>query len=153
MKTLLLLLVTVFVSFHSLEVFAINFDVIGPCSKKPAYSGSFKTDISENVGKISMDIFEANNIPFIGNENGMHTIMGTKVGDEVIEIISETTMRVYGWCFSINGFIPDVLPSQTYVAKQNDYLSWFYAFSTYNRGVWTDYCAPANEIMPAQFCK
>ncbi len=137
----------------STDVFAVYFDVIGPCSSKPAYSGSFKTDITENVGRISIDIFEANKIPFIGTEDGMNTIIGTPVGDEAIEVISDTKMRAYGWCFSINGVIPDVLTSQSYVTKQNDYISWFYAYSTYDQGNWIDYCVPSHTLKSPQFCK
>ena len=153
MKSLLSLLVIASSMAFSTSASAVYFDVIGPCSNRPAYSGSFKTDITESVGKISMDIFEAHKIPFVGTEDGMNTIMGTAVGDDAIELISDTKLRAYGWCFSINGVIPDVLSSQSHISKQNDYISWFYAFSTYDSGVWVDYCVPSYTIKSPQFCK
>ncbi len=134
-------------------VFAVEFDVIGPCSAKPAFKGSFKTDLADNVGIISIDIFEANNIPFIGTEHGMNTIMGTPVGDLAIEILSDVKLRAYGWCFSVNGIIPDKLTSEIYLSKQNDHISWFYAYSTYDQGIWTDYCEPSHTVRSPQFCK
>lgn len=153
MKRFLSPIIVALLLAYAAELSAVTYDVIGPCSNKAVYSGTFKTDITESVGKISMDIFDANNIPYVGTENGMNTIINTPVGDEALEILSDTKMRAYGWCFSINGVIPDVLSSQAYVTKQNDYISWFYAYSTYDRGVWTDYCVPSYKIKSPQFCK
>lgn len=149
MKALLLLLVM----FTSVAAQAVSFAVIGPCSPRPLFSGSFKTDLSDNVGKISMDIFDANKIPYAGTEDGMNRIINSPVGDEALEVLSDTKMRAYGWCFSINGVIPDVLAGQAHFTKQNDYLTWFYAYSTYDQGVWTDYCVPSYKIKSPQFCK
>lgn len=153
MKSLLSLIVIASSMAFSTTASAVYFDVIGACSNKPVYAGSFKTDITESVGIISIDIFETHKIPFIGTENGMNSIIGTPVGDDAIEVISDTKLRAYGWCFSINGLIPDILSSQAYLTKQNDYISWFYAFSTYESGAWVDYCVPSHTIKAAQFCK
>jgi hypothetical protein len=150
MKTLLSLIV---ISFYSATASAVVLDVIGACSKKPVYSGIFKTDISESIGKISVDIFEANKIPYIGSENGMNSIINSPMGDEAIEVLSNTKMRVHGWCFSINGIIPDVTADKIHVTNQSDYISWFYAFSTYDKGEWTDYCIPSYTVKSPQFCK
>lgn len=138
---------------YSLSVSAVYFDVIGPCSKRPIHSGVFITDTSDSVGKISVDIFDSNKIPFIGSEEGMAMIANSPIGLDAMEVLSDTKMRAHGWCFSVNGVVPDVLASKTYLKAQDDYISWFYAYSTYDRGVWTDYCVPTHQIKPAQFCK
>lgn len=149
MKTWLSL--TLFVLSLSAE--AVVFDVIGPCSKEAVNSGSFKTDLADNLGKISMDIFDYYKIPYVGSELGMSSILNSPTGLDAIEVLSDTKMRAYGWCFSVNGMIPDALTSETFLAKQNDYVSWFYAYSTYDQGVWTDYCVPSHKIKAPQFCK
>jgi hypothetical protein len=148
MKTLLLLLLIVSCNAH-----AITFAVIGPCSSKPLHAGNFPTDLSESVGKISLDIFDAHKIPYVGSADGMSSIVNTPVGDDALEILSDTKMRAYGWCFSINGEVPDRLSSQVNFENQKDYLTWFYAYSTYDQGVWTDYCVPSYKIKSPQFCK
>jgi len=132
---------------------AITFDVIGPCSLTPLFKGSFKTDLSENAGKISMDIFDFNKIPYIGTQDGMNSIFATPTGRDAMEIISNTKMRAYGWCYSINGKLPNLLPSQSFLKKQSDHLIWFYAFSTYDNGIWLNYCIPSYTIKSPQFCK
>jgi hypothetical protein len=149
MKTLL----TLVVMLGSLSVHAVIVDVIGPCSKKPLYAGVFVTDINDSAGKISIDFFEANNIPFIGSVDGIARIANSPIGLDAMEVISDTKMRAHGWCFSVNGVVPDALASKTYLASQDDYISWFYAYSTYDQGVWSDYCTPTYKIKPQEFCK
>lgn len=137
----------------SLSVHAVYFDVIGACSKKPLYAGKFMTDISDSVGKISLDIFDTHKIPYIGSEEGLAMIANSATGLDAMEVLSDSKMRAYGWCFSVNGVIPDALASQTYLSSQNDYISWFYAYSTYDSGIWTDYCVPSYNLKAEQFCK
>lgn len=148
LNTTLLILITL-----STSVSAVTFDVIGACSHTPLYSGQFRTDIKENVGALSIEFFEDQSIPYTGSVAGFSSINHSPSGMDAIEVLSDTKMRAYGWCFSINGVIPDTLTSETFVAKQNDYISWFYAYSTYDQGVWTDYCVPSYKIQAPQFCK
>jgi hypothetical protein len=133
--------------------YAIYFDITGPCSEKPVHHGVFKTDLSDNLGRITVDFLEHNKIPYIGGIEGFNSIIETPVGLESMEVISDTKMRAYGWCFSVNGVVPDVMAHKTYLTSQNDYVSWFYAYSTYDSGVWLDYCVPAYENPSPQFCK
>ena len=153
MKSLYSLLVASLLVTFPTSSHAVLFNIIGACSEKPVHAGSFKTDLSESVGKISMDIFDFNKIPYAGTEHGMNSIINSPVGLDAMEVLSDTKMRAYGWCFSINGVIPDLLASESFFSKQNDVLSWFYAYSTYDQGVWTDYCVPAYKIKSPQFCK
>ncbi len=146
----LLSILTLTISATSL---AVTFSVVGPCSPDSEYKGSFKTDLSENVGKISMDIFDFNQIPYIGTQDGMNSILNTPTGLDSAEIISDTKMRAYGWCYSVNGEIPNVLPSEYFFKSQSDHLVWFYAFSTYDKGAWLDYCVPSYTIKAPQFCQ
>ncbi|MBY0413331.1 MAG: DUF4430 domain-containing protein [Bdellovibrionales bacterium] len=142
-----------FTALFSTQTQAISYAVVGPCSPESLYAGSFKVDLKENLGAISLAIFENQNIPFSGTEYGMSSIVNTPVGIDAIEVLSDTKMRAYGWCFSVNGIIPDVLSNEVFFTNQNDYLLWFYAYSTYDQGVWTDYCEPSHQIKAQQFCK
>lgn len=150
--SLLILLSAYITGMSSSTSFAITFAVVGPCSSSPQHKGSFKTDLSESVGKISIDIFDFNDIPYVGTENGMNSILNTPTDLDSMEVISETKMRAYGWCYSVNGEIPNVLPSAFFFKKQSDHLVWFYAFSTYDSGTWLDYCVPSYTVKAPQFC-
>jgi hypothetical protein len=132
---------------------AITYEVIGPCSETPASSGVYNMqDFSVNVGKVSVNIFDINNIAYNGSEAGFSSILGTPTGTDSIEVISDSKMRAYGWCFSVNGISPDLMGSEYFFTANEDKLVWFYAYSTYDSGKWIDYCVPSYKIKAAQFC-
>lgn len=132
---------------------AISYEVIGPCSETPVYSGEINlSDLKASVGKISLQIFERDKISFNGTEAGFKSILNTPTGMDSIEVISQTKMRAHGWCYTVNKLAPDVLPSDYFFNSNNDSLVWFYGHSTYENGAWTDYCVPSHQVHAAQFC-
>lgn len=146
-------LIALIAIFLSAKTYAISFEVIGACSETPVYSGNYEiNDLSINAGKASVAIFEQEKVPYIGNETGFNSILNTPTGIESIEVISETKMRAYGWCYSVNGVGPEVIAGEFLFSSNNDKLSWFYAYSTYENGVWLDYCVPSYTIKAPQFC-
>lgn len=148
MKYLLLLL-----SFtYSLQSPALTWKIFGACSNAPVQQGEINADISKSVGAITVDIFSQNKIPFVGAAEGMNSILNTPIGMDAMEIVSQTEMRVYGWCYSVNGKDPLQMPHEIKFQKQTDELIWYYAYSTNNKGEWTDYCSPAYWIKAIQFC-
>lgn len=139
--------------FASSAVHAISYEVIGPCSEKPVYSGEMNVnDLKNSVGKISLQIFDRDKIPYIGNESGFNSILSTPTGIDAIEVISNKIMRAHGWCYTVNKVSPDVLAGDYFFNSNNDKLVWFYGYSTYNSGEWTDYCVPSYRVHAAQFC-
>ncbi len=153
MKSPLRIAVFLILIFFNHFAFAIDYKIIGPCSDIPAYSGTIEvSDLFQTVGKTTLQIFEQRQIPFIGNDYGFNSIMNTPTDKKSIEILSATKMRAYGWCYSVNGVIPEILPGNAVFISNQDQLSWFYAYSTYDTGKWLDYCVPSYTIKADQFC-
>lgn len=153
MKTLNTLLISCLSIFIFSNAYAITYEVIGPCQKEPLHSGSYNlADLTASVGATSLTIFENQQIPYIGTANGFNSIVNTPVGKDSIEVISDTKMRAYGWCYTVNGFAPDVLAGEFLFSSNDDKLVWFYAYSTYEAGQWLDYCVPSYNIKASQFC-
>lgn len=139
--------------FTTVKSYAITYKVIGPCSSTPEFLGSYEvSDFSTNVGMYSLNIFDKTPIPYLGTESGFNSILGTPTGDGAIEILSDTKMRAYGWCYSVNGVKPDVIPQDYFFKTQDDELVWFYGYSTYDDGEWVDYCVPSFTVKASQFC-
>ena len=137
------------VSAHSQ---ALTWKVFGACTNKPVQQGEIAADLSKSVGAITVEIFNQNKIPFVGAAEGMNSILNTPIGLDAMEIVSQTEMRVYGWCYSVNGKDPVQMPHEIKFKNQSDELIWYYAYSTNNKGEWTDYCSPAYWIKAIQFC-
>ncbi len=147
------LIISTLFTLFSTKSFAATLTVIGPCSSTAAYSGEFVADdLKKSVGKLSMDIFEQQKVPYIGNESGFNSILNTPTGIDAIEVLSDTKMRAYGWCYSVNEIEPDVLAGDYFLNSKDDKIVWFFAYSTYDRGQWIDYCVPSYKVKAAQFC-
>lgn len=117
---------------------AITFEIQNPCEKIPFASGNLQLQTS-NALEITKLILHQYKIKNETSDNGILSIENFVSGDKKLEIISESKMRAYGWCFSINGSIPDLMPDQI-LLKSNEELKWFLAYSTYDNGQWIDYC-------------
>lgn len=153
MKKLIPSLLLSLLAIAPFTVSAITYEVIGPCSDTPVHAGSFElADIGTSAGKASVMIFEQQKIPYQGDEAGFNSIINTPTGIDSIEVLSETKMRAYGWCYSIDGVEPNVMADKISFNSNGSKLIWFYAYSTYDNGSWMDYCVPSYTVKAAQFC-
>ncbi len=121
----------------------LQWAVVGGDSDKPVYTGRVIASLNKTIGEISVEIFESNKIPYTGTILGIRSILGTPIGDDALIVQSETKMRAYGWCFTIDGVLPDTLVDQTYLQSADSTLVWYYAFSQYDNGKWVSFCTPA----------
>ncbi len=132
---------------------AAVFTVIGPCSEKPAFQSDFSLNGSSvSAGEFSARVFSGNAIPYEGGADGFTSIMGSPSGMAAVEVVSPGKMRFYGWCFSADGVLPAVTPDAFFLNDAVTRLEWFFAFSTYENGAWTDSCVPSYTVKAAQFC-
>lgn len=145
MKILLALLVP-------LQTFALSFEVIGPCDSKPTFETT-TTMKNTNLGHLTEFILNKHSIPYTGDATGIGSIAGSPVGDSAIEVLSDTTLRAYGWCVEVDGMQPDVMPDQVMISENTKHIKWFYAFSLYESGEWTQYCTPSYSVKSSQICK
>lgn len=130
---------------------AASWKVFGACSEEPVHQGQ-KDAKSLSVGDYSVQVFEENKIPYVGSELGFNSIIGTPTDRRSIEIVSSDELRAYGWCYSVDGKIPDQMPNEVQLSN-NAELVWFYAYSTVINNQWQeDYCTPAYKIKAKQFC-
>ncbi|MNT10524.1 hypothetical protein D3C72_1453590 [compost metagenome] len=104
------------------------------------------------MGALGIEIFDMNKIPYVGAAEGINSLLNSPTGMDSIEVVSDTEMRVYGWCYTVNGKQPKEMPHEIKFKSQDDKLIWFYAYSTNKENKWTDYCSPAYWIKAPQFC-
>jgi hypothetical protein len=131
---------------------ALDFVVQDPCSATAWLQTTIDFEAAKNVGELSIEALKAHAIPFVGTAAGINAIRGTVVSDQALEIISDSRMRAYGWCYLLNGVVPDVLPDAVSPRSAQDRIEWFFAYATYDGGVWTDYCTPTHLSRPAFIC-
>jgi hypothetical protein len=139
--------------FLSYNAYALEFMVVGPCDDRPLFSKTIKLDsTTQNLGQLTKQTLVENNIIHEGTDKKISTIYNIPQEDQKIEIISDQQMYAYGWCFSVNGKVPDSYGDKIEVTD-NDVIIWYLAGSHYNRGEWLSMCEYANLRKPDLFCK
>ena len=115
---------------------AVSFRIVGK-NDESLFQVSLKVAVPTVVGSATVTALEQNTIPFEGSAYGISKIF--ELGQD-IEVISDTEMKAYGWCFAIDGLVAETLPDETLILKQVTTIEWFYAFAHYKNGNWIGQC-------------
>jgi hypothetical protein len=130
----------------------INFSVLSPCD------GSVENQIKEvrsfkNLSQASLYFLKKLNIPFIANEYSVESINNTPTGTDAYNVLSDNEMHAYGWCYTVNGIAPEVMPSDFKLSNSVDYtIEWHYGYARYLNGSWITQCSAAWLIKPNFVC-
>jgi hypothetical protein len=146
MKTAL----TLSILLLSSSLFSAEVYFQGPCSIDSFLSAKISGE-NLTAGDITISALEDSKTEYIGSVGGINSVIGTPVGTDAIEVVSDTKMRAYGWCYEIDGFQPAAMPDQI-VLNGDEVVRWFFAYSTYENGTWKDYCTPSYELKSPYIC-
>jgi hypothetical protein len=133
------------------QLLAIHIEFIGPCSAKPLLQAK-SLHSQSNVGEASIEVLERFEVEYQGTERGLNSAFGTATGMDALEIISDQEMRSYGWCYSVDGVVPEDFADAIPLSKVKQRVSWFFAYAHYLNGEWIAQCRPAYLLRPAKFC-
>lgn len=148
MKTLILLF-----SLLSASSYALEFEFIGPCSKKPLLKQTVLLKEAISVGAMTIKVLDHNGIAYQGNEVGINQILNSPIGLDSMEIISDQELLAYGWCFEIDGVIPEVYPNQIQLRAGIKVIRWFYGYAHYLNGEWVGQCQKSYLRRSLPVCK
>lgn len=137
----------------SLEAKSLTLLVQDPCTESNWLATTFPLEAKQSVGELTITALTQAQIAYKGSATGIASIRDTVVGDQALEIISDREMRAYGWCYRLNGVVPEALADQVYVTTDQDQIEWFFAYAHYRDGEWRDYCQPTQKTKPAFICK
>jgi hypothetical protein len=105
----------------------------------------------ETVGDFTIYLLQKNRIPHLGNERAINSIFHTPVGMDALEVVSDTQMRAYGWCYKVNGEVFEKFAEEVYLNDSDD-IEWFFAYAWYDKG-WVSMCNPAYAVPGRPMCK
>jgi hypothetical protein len=77
-----------------------------------------------------------------GSEAG---ILSLENLSSAIEILSDTEMNAYGWCYRVDGVLSNLLADQYVLTGQETLIEWFYAYAHLDKDQWTTMCTPADH--------
>ena len=115
---------------------ALVFEVIGDGGQVLLHS---ERDVAlpTSVGQATVLILDGAGAEYQGDASGIASIAG--LGSKLV-VISDQEFKAYGWCFSLNGAAPDVMPDQAPVLNQDAHIVWYYAFARMKNGEWVSQC-------------
>lgn len=137
------------VSFSAL---AYEISFVGPCSNTPIIEDKIGAKFA-TVGDLTVHFLNKNNIPFKGSERGILSVFNSPYGDDAVEVISDTELRAYGWCYFVNDMGPDVFADEYPLDASVKKIEWLFGFAHYKDGVWLTSCTPAFTVKPDFLCK
>ena len=144
-----LLTVLFLTSFKAHAVFWIQ--IVNPCVNVASIYEEVDVFAPATVSDVVRFFFPAFEIPYVATETSMVHIFNTPVGKEAIEIVNENHYRVYGWCYEVDGVMPNVTMDQfTIDPVTTEEVRWFYGFAEQINGKWVNYCEPLYNH-PEQF--
>lgn len=132
----------------SLPAMAIDLTFVGPCSEEFI----MKTKVTEefnHVGDLTVATLNKFSIPFKGYPEGIAEVLGL---GNYTETISAKEFRTYGWCYRVDGVVPEVFPYETYITPETEAITWFYGYSHYKNGQWLSQCTDAYKVKPKELC-
>lgn len=144
------LIVTYFFIYSVLSI-AGEISFIGPCNSKPMVKKTISFDGDVSVGEVTILFLQDHNIDFIGTSQGLNSIFNSPVGDEALEILSDTELKAYGWCYSVNGIEPSTYPNEVKL-KKSDKILWWFGYAHYKKGSWISQCTPSYLNPSKLFC-
>jgi len=134
--------------------FALEFTITDICENKFALHEDIEILNEVNAGELTLYMFNQYQVPFTGNVDSILSIYNTKTGDDSYEVISNSEMKVFGWCYEIDGVQPDVFMSKVIIEPTvHKKMNWFYGYAHYKEGEWLTYCTPVYEEKNEFICK
>ena len=130
---------------------SLTVEFIGPCHDRPLLRATVETEQTSSVGKVTIETLEKFKINYKGSEAGINSAFGSPIGIDAMEVLSDTEMRSYGWCFEVDGKVPENYPDSISVSSAKK-VKWFYGYAHYLNGNWISQCEPAHKLKPDFLC-
>jgi hypothetical protein len=130
---------------------AVEISFTGPCALKPIINDDIGAK-HETVGDLTVHFLNKKNIPFDGTERGINRVFNTPIGDQALEVISDTEMRAYGWCYFVNGVEAQVFADEYKIDSTVKKIEWIFSYSHYKDGEWLTMCSLTYLLKPKFLC-
>lgn len=131
------LFVLVMINLLTNSALGVTIEVLGKGGAR-LFQAQTNFDLPTTVGVVSTEMFNASAVPYEGGVYGISKLYD--LGQD-IDVLSDNEMKAYGWCFSLDGAVPDTMPDQTAIAEQDAAITWYYSYAHYKDGNWIGQCA------------
>ncbi len=129
--------------------FAQTISLKHPCNGKTILKNKISSNyLGLSLGKVTVDFLDENKIKFNGSEQGISAISNSPRGDDAIVVIDDENLLAFGWCYSVNGVVPDKYADKIPFTSEIINLVWFYGSSRNKKNKWVNMCKLASKLPP-----
>lgn len=147
MKNLIIIIALLF----SVNALSITVEIMDPCEHKSRAKGQIEILNPASVHEIVNFLFPTFDFSYELTQTSMIQIFNTPTDASSVEYVSSTNIRYYGWCYEVDGVMPDVTMDRFTVDPMiHEQIRWFYGYAELNDGNWVHYCEPLYNH-PGQF--
>lgn len=138
----------------SFKAFALEFKIQNVCEDSLYLDSDISVFLPTKVSNITFYAFESFKIPYQGNSDAINSLIGTPLGNDLVEYVSDDHLYVYGWCYEVDGVQPDVFMSQfIFDPEVNRTIKWLFGYAEFKAGKWITYCSPVYKNPRPFICK
>ncbi len=131
----------------------VNISIIGACTSDTLYQKTYdEFPAIWTIGDVSIDFFEKEGLQWDGSRIGVEQLIEIPTEDNELVILSDKEMLAYGWCYSVNGEVPEEYPHKITILP-GDRIVWYFAYSRYLEGKWVSQCVPSYQSPRQEFCE
>ena len=95
----------------------------------------------KNLGELTIALLTDFKIPHTGTSYGLVSLYNIQ---QDIEVISDTEMKAYGWCYLVNEVLSEKMLNEVLIDSlpHNSELNikWYYGYAHYKNGEWISQC-------------
>ncbi len=136
---------------HTNLTWAASWSLHDPCTDEVLLEGYLNVK-GRSVGEITLNILDDAKVPYQGDERSVWSMWNTPVGEQLIDLISDRRLRAYGWCYAIDGHVPETMADATWMGE-NARLDWFFGYAEYDSGFWGANCLRDPGVVRLDFCR
>lgn len=120
-------------------LFAVRVDIEDPCTGKLVASSHQVEGEGVSLGELTIKALEGLGISYLGSDAGISSMFNTPTGLDAMEVLSDTDMKAYGWCYLVDGKLVDRYPDEI-VSKGVETVTWFYGYALMENATWVSMC-------------
>ena len=147
--------VSVFASLASFEAQAASIEVR---VEDPCHTGRLlkqtsveRTEKISSAGDATIAALESLQLDFQGSSAGIESILKTPTSLEAVEFETDSSFRIHGWCYQVDGFEPGVMMGEYKLEPRHRVIRWFFGYARYRNGDWEGYCN--TDQVHTEYCK
>lgn len=120
-------------------LFAVQIDIVNPCTGELEASSNQIEGEGVSLGELSIKALEELGISYLGSDAGINSIFNTPTGLDAMEVLSDTEMKAYGWCYVVDDKLVERYPDDMN-SKGVNTVTWFYGYALMEDAKWVSMC-------------